>query len=108
AVAGAVDAFVTPIDVTNDIEAFPGRAEGLAPDGSQSPIVTYGVVEYAFEQNGQPLHLAPGEPDMIELPIYFEKDLHGSALAVGDTYPLWSLDPATAGWVQEGTGLVVQ
>jgi PKD repeat protein len=107
-VSGAVDAFVTPIDVTRDIAAFPGRAIGLAPDGSEGPIVTYGVVEYAFEQNGQPLNLAPGAQAFIEIPIYSAKNLDGSALAPGDSYPLWALDPATAGWVQEGTGIVVQ
>ncbi len=108
AVAGPVDVSLTPVDVTRDIAGFPGRAVGLEPDGSEGPIVTYGVSEYAFEQNGQALNLAPGAQAMIEIPIYAEGDLDGRVLAVGDSYPLWSLDPATGGWVQEGTGLVVQ
>lgn len=106
-VAGAVDVALTPVDVTRDVEGFPGRATGLEPDGSEGPIVTYGVTEYAFEQNGQALNLAPGAQATIEIPIYARNDLDGRTLAVGDPYPLWSLDPATGGWVQEGFGTVV-
>lgn len=107
AVGGAVDVFITPVDVVNRVRAFPGRAFGLSPDGTQSPIVTYGTVEYAFAQNGVALNLAPGVLATIEIPIYASKNLNGSALAVGDKYPLWSLDPATAQWVAEGEGTVV-
>ncbi|HEV7733343.1 MAG TPA: Ig-like domain-containing protein, partial [Candidatus Binatia bacterium] len=67
-----------------------------------------GVVEYAPEQDGAALNLAPGAQATIEIPIYAAKNLDGSLVAVGDTFPLWSLDPATGGWVREGTGIVVQ
>ncbi len=106
-VTGTVDAFVTPIDVVDRIRAFPGRAVGLSPDGTEAPIVTYGTVDYSFEQNGQPLNLVPGMLATIEIPIYAGKNLDGSPVAEGQTYPLWSLDPATGGWVEEGQGTVV-
>lgn len=106
-VGGAVDVFVTPVDVVGQIGAFPGRAVGLSPDGTQGPIVTYGTVEYAFEQNGAPLNLEPGAVATIEIPIYAGKMLDGVPVAVGQTHPLWALDPATGGWVQEGQGTVV-
>jgi len=105
--AGAVDVFVTPVDVVEHIRAFPGRAVGLSPDGTQGPIVTYGTVEYAFAQNGAPLNLEPGTVATIEIPIYAGKNLDGSPVAAGQTYPLWALDPATGGWVEEGRGTVV-
>lgn len=106
-VTGAVDAFVTPVDVVERVQAFPGRAEGLSPDGTQGPIVTYGTVEYAFEKDGAALNLEPGTAATIEIPIYAGKTLNGAPVVIGQTHPLWALDPKTGSWVQEGEGTVV-
>lgn len=106
-VTGAVDVFVTPVNVVERIRAFPGRAVGLSPDGTQGPIVTYGTVEYAFMQDGQALNLEPGALATIEIPVYSTKNLDGSPVVAGQPYPLWALDPRTGQWVQEGEGTVV-
>ncbi|NNE45978.1 MAG: PKD domain-containing protein [Rhodothermales bacterium] len=101
---GPVTANLTPLNVvrSGEIEAFPGVFEGLQPDGNEVLLLTYGVSEYVFEQNGQELQLAPGKVATIEIPIYT------AGATVGQTIPLWSMDEKLGRWVQEGEGTVVE
>jgi len=109
AVTGAVSVTITPVDINNPaaLPAFPGRFEGLNADGSRTPIVSYGTVEFTLSQAGQPLQLRPGARATIELPLYAGAHLDGSLLAAGGTLPLWSLDERSGQWVNEGTGTLV-
>jgi PKD repeat protein len=107
-VTGAIDVTMTPVDVlTAELEAFPGRFEGVDEGGAQTPLVSYGVVEFKLTQDDRPLQLAPDAQAAIELPIYATQHPDGSDIVEGDTIPLWSLDEATGLWQQEGTGTVV-
>jgi hypothetical protein len=101
---GPVTASLTPLNVvrSGEIEAFPGVFEGLQPDGNEVLLLTYGVSEYVFEQNGQELQLAPGKIATIEIPIYT------TGATVGQKIPLWSMDEKLGRWVQEGEGTVVE
>lgn len=106
--SGAVQIAITPVDVTQPAAGgFPGSFDGIQPDGSTTPIVSFGVSEYVLTAAGQSLQLAPGQTATIEVPIYGAQKLDGSVLAAGDSTPLWSLDESTGMWVQEGTGTVV-
>jgi hypothetical protein len=104
---GAVQVAMTPVDVTESPRAFPGRFEGLAGDGQQGLIVSFGVVEVVLRQGGQPLQLAPGRRATLEIPVYARQGLDGRALQPGDTYPMWSLNERTGLWVAEAIGTVV-
>jgi PKD repeat protein len=101
AATGSAEISITPVDVTSEVEAFPGTFTGVGSDGNAAPIATLGVMEVELSQGGQPLRIAPGYQATIDIPIYT-----GGALA-GQAVPLWSLDEATGLWVQEGTGTVV-
>ena len=109
AVTGPVSVTLTPVDINNPaaLPAFPGRFEGLNPDGARTPIVSYGTVEFTLSQGGQPLQLRPGARATIELPLYAGANLNGSLLVAGGTLPLWSLDERSGQWVNEGTGTLV-
>lgn len=108
AVSGAIDMLMTPVDVVGlDAGAFPGAFEGLPTGGARAAIMSYGSAELVPMQGGQKLNLAAGKSADIELPIYPELHQGGAALALGDTIALWSLNPATGLWTQEGTGTVV-
>jgi hypothetical protein len=106
-VTGAVQVNLTPVDVDNNITAFPGKFEGTGTNGQQGLILSYGTVEFNLSQNGQEVNLAPGKQASIEIPIYTALNKDGSAVKIGDTYPLWSLNEQTSLWTQEGTGVVV-
>ncbi|PZA06045.1 MULTISPECIES: PKD domain-containing protein [unclassified Meiothermus] len=107
-VSGAVQVSMTPVDVTGAaLPAFPGRFEGIEPDGSRNPIVSLGTVEFVLSQNGQRLQVAPGKTASLELPLYANAFIDGSVLKVGDKVPLWSLDERSGTWINEGEGTVV-
>ncbi len=106
-VSGPVQVSMTPVDVGAEARHFPGRFEGVGPDGAQGLILSYGTVEFLLTQDGAPLQLAAGRTATIEIPVYTALDRDGRALQVDDTYPLWSLNERTGGWVQEGSGTVV-
>lgn len=108
-VTGAVDVFMSPVDIsdTQNRRAFPG--EFLAVDESDESVflVSFGVSDYTFEQGGTPLSLADGQTANIEIPIYVPDDNLGNPLVAGSAIELWFLNEDTGIWVQEGFGTVV-
>jgi len=106
-VSGPVQVSMTPVDVAAEARAFPGRFEGVGPDGNEGLILSYGTVEYILMQNNAPVQLAPGKKATIEIPVYTALNRDGSPVNVGDSYPLWSLNERTGTWVMEGAGTVV-
>lgn len=101
-VSGQINVSMTPVDVgdTTQVGSFPGRFEGVTPIGNVTPIVSFGVAEFAFEQNGEQLQLAAGKTARVEIPIYT------TGAAVGDSIPSWSMNETTGSWVQEAMGIV--
>jgi hypothetical protein len=108
AVTGAVQVFMTPVDVAAHARAFPGRFEGRDATGQNNLLLSYGTVEYALNVGGNPVQLAPGKTATIEIPIFTGLNDDGSPVAAGQTSPLWVLDERSGGWRQEGTGTVVE
>lgn len=107
AVTGTVQMFMTPVDVGKvDIGAFPGLFAGVAPGTARQPIVSFGTAELVPMQGGAKLALASAASADIELPIYVRVYQDGAPIKVGDAIPLWSLDPSTGVWQQEGEGSV--
>ena len=108
AVTGTIQMQMTPVDVVDvEAEAFPGVFEGIPTGGTRAAIMSYGTAELLPLQGGQKLQLAPGKSAQIELPIYAGVHQDGSAVALGATIALWSLNAGTGVWTQEGTGTVV-
>jgi len=108
AVTGTIQMQMTPVDVTAlDAEAFPGAFAGVPTGGARTDIVSYGTAELLPLKSGQKLQLAAGKSAQIELPIYADVHQNGSAVALGDTIALWSLNTSTGVWTQEGSGTVV-
>jgi Bacterial Ig domain len=105
-VTGAVEVNVTPVNVLNQTDAFPGSFEGIS-GGTTSSIVSFGTVEFVPTKNGEKLQVAPGKKVMIEIPMYADKNTDGSSVVLGQKIPLWSLNETTGVWLQEGEGTVV-
>lgn len=109
-VFGPVDLYITPLDISDAIEAdaFPGSFSGVPTNQTEAELLySYGVVEYSFFQNGEELQLLNGTQAEIELPIYASQHFFDVAISDGDTIPLWTLDESTGVWIQEGMGTVV-
>ncbi len=107
-VTGEIQVTITPVDVSNpsSLAAFPGEFTGTTNNGD-TPIISFGTVEYVFTQNGEPVQLAEGVTADILIPIYIDTYQDGSPLQSGDTIPLWSLNEETGIWLQEGEGTVI-
>lgn len=113
---GPVELYITPVDISDNIQrqAFPGSFYGL-PDESEIPdgeplqhmIVSYGVVEFSFFQEGEELQLKQGATADLQLPLYSNTSLYGEDIQIGEMIPLWTLNEATGVWVQEGVGTVI-
>lgn len=100
-VKGDVQVSITPVDVAYDAAAFPGSFTGYRADGEDGVLLSYGVAEYHFEQDGEKLQMAAGKKAVIEIPVYT------SGAAPGYEIPLWSVDEESGIWVEEGTGIIV-
>jgi hypothetical protein len=107
-VTGTVQVAMTPINPMADARAFPGRFEGVRPDGQAGFLFSYGTVEYVLTAGGNPVQLAAGKKATIEIPIYATTHTNGQQMKLGDTSPLWSLDEKTGQWIEEGSGTVVE
>ncbi len=109
-VTGDVDLYLTPVDVSDrdQLKAFPGEFSGITPEGDAPVLMTYGVAEYIFEQDGNKLQLNEGKVATIEIPVFITTHQDGTPVVPGDQSPLWSLDEQTGRWVEEGTGTVVE
>jgi PKD repeat protein len=77
-VTGEVELYITPVDIRDDILAFafPGSYYGIPTEGevpvgqdAQQQLISYGVVEYYFFQNGEKLQLKEGVTASLEMPI---------------------------------------
>ncbi len=106
-VSGAVDVYVSPVDVTTRPRAFPGEFVGRGTDGASSGIASYGTVDFNFMKDGEKLDLAPGETATIEVPVFPTLDLEGNPVGLGKVVPLWSLDEESGQWIREGEGAIV-
>jgi len=108
-VSGAIDVTLTSVDVTDEdgVRAFPGEFAGLQTDGRPTGIVSHGTTEFVLEKDGQRLNLAAGHSATIRIPMFAGANLDGSAVKEGSSIPLWSLDERTGGWIQEGSGKVI-
>jgi hypothetical protein len=100
AASGPATVTVAALDATDPIsmQAFPGDFTARRMDGSDVMIETVVPMSVSVRQGGEELNIKPGMNADLTLPIPPE-------LAAGapETIPLWSLDPKTGGWKEEGT-----
>lgn len=99
---------ITPWDITQaaDMDAFPGRRMARGPGGVTVRLISFGMINFHFEQDGQALQLAPGQTAEISMHLPVATDEKGEPLVAGQKIPLWHFDEAAGLWVQEGEGEV--
>ena len=101
-VTGDVELSMTPLDVSSDeIFAFPGGFDGLRSTGELGSLISFGVADFTFTQDGEILQMMPGKSAEIEIPVTNQD------VELGDTIPLWTLDEETGLWIEEGTGEII-
>ncbi|MCA9542053.1 MAG: carboxypeptidase regulatory-like domain-containing protein, partial [Myxococcales bacterium] len=98
-VGGMVSVHLTPLDPGNaaELNAVTGRFVGRDQGGETTLIESFGMIELTVRQDDATLQVAPGQTLQVQIP---------APAGVADppaTMPLWSHDPATDTWVEEGT-----
>jgi len=102
-VSGTIEVRITPYNAAANPDGFPG-----SPMQSDGIMVSLGMADFSFFQNGQKLQLASGKSATITVPLYSALNPEtGAVLKVGDGVPAWSMNDATGQWGQELTGTVV-
>lgn len=108
-VSGEIDAFISPLDVSdaNGLAAFPGGFQAIGEGDAPGSLLSYGLVDFAFEQAGRRLQLAVGRSALIDVPLYLPLALDGTPLQPAASIPLWSLNESDGIWRFEGEASVV-
>lgn len=100
AISGDVSLSLSPIDPTTagGYRAFPGDFTAVTRSGAETLLETYSLMDVTARQGAQALQLAPGATLDVQFPI------PAAALATApSTIELWSLDPTSGRWREEGT-----
>ena len=101
---GTATVSVTAFDPTDEMEidAFPGEYLGINAASEQVPLKSYGFMNIAVaDGSGEPLQLAAGKTATITTKV--PTALRSEAASLG-TCPLWTYDPETGYWQEEGQG----
>ncbi|MEO6327075.1 MAG: PKD domain-containing protein [Thermoanaerobaculia bacterium] len=97
---GTANVALTPFDPTNpaELNAFPGKFEGVTKTGQTIFIVTFGFMDVTVTGTTGPLQLAAGKTATLQIPV------PASILsAAPSTLPEWYFDPTDGKWKEEGT-----
>ncbi len=110
-VTGAVDVYVTPLDVSDEEElnAFPGDFRGVTAGKSEEVILeTFGLADFTITQTnakGEKRYLKLAGDTTAEIEIRIP-DSTKKEVTEGDTIGLWYFNEETGMWEEEGTGEV--
>jgi hypothetical protein len=106
AVTGDVKITITPIDIRAVDSAFLGGGQALTNSGEAVALISTGMADYQFTQNGSAVSLAEGASATIEMDLAVATGDDGRIFADGDTIEMWWFDTKTGFWVEDGVGTV--
>ena len=106
AVTGEVNITITPIDIRAVDNAFLGGGQALTAAGESVALISTGMADYQFSQNGSAVSLAPNTSATIEMDLAVTTGDDGRVFVEGDTIEMWWFDEETGFWVEDGLGTV--
>ena len=106
AVTGEVEITITPIDIRAVDSAFLGGGQALTDSGEAVALISTGMADYQFSQNGSEVSLAEGATAIIEMDLAVTTGDDGRVFVEGDTIEMWWFDSATGFWIEDGMGTV--
>lgn len=105
-VTGDVEVTITPVDVRAVDNAFLGGAQALTTTGTPVALISTGMADYQFSQNGAAVSLAEGATAIIEMDLVVTTGDDGRVFAEGDSIEMWWFDTTTGFWIEDGVGSV--
>jgi|GEM_PF-2021962 len=106
AVTGDVDITITPIDIRAVDNAFLGGGQALTAEGESVALISTGMADFQFTQNGSAVSLAHDVSAIIEMDLAVTTGDDGRVFAEGDTIEMWWFDDETGFWIEDGVGTV--
>ena len=85
AVTGEVDITITPIDIRAVDNAFLGGGQALTDSGEAVALISTGMADYQFSQNGSAVSLAEGARAIIDMDLAVITGDAGRVFVEGDT-----------------------
>jgi hypothetical protein len=106
AVTGDVEITITPIDIRAVDTAFLGGGQALTDSGEAVALISTGMADFQFSQNGSSVSLAEGASAIIEMDLAVTTGDDGRVFVEGDSIEMWWFDPETGFWIEDGMGTV--
>jgi hypothetical protein len=105
-VTGELEITITPIDIRAVDTAFLGGGQALTDSGEAVALISMGMADYQFSQNGAAVFLAEGTSAIIEMDLALTTGDDGRIIVEGDTIEMWWFDIQTGFWIEDGAGTV--
>ena len=106
-VTGEITATVTPVDTREMGASYLGGGVALTEESEVVQLLSLGMIDFEFTQNGEPVQLAAEASAQIEMDLVTETGPDGRVYAIGEEIEMWWFDEATGLWVEEGVGEIV-
>ena len=106
-VTGEITAKVTPVDTREMGASYLGGGVALTEESEVVQLLSLGMIDFEFTQNGEPVQLAAEASAQIEMDLVTETGPDGRVYAIGEEIEMWWFDEATGLWVEEGVGEIV-
>ena len=109
---GDVQVSITEIDI-QDLDgdsAWAPQMLGLRENAtSESALVSFGMADFTFTQNGQELQLRDGMLATLkmDLPVTADGNIFPGPVEAGDVIPLWYYDDEAMIWKEEGQATII-
>jgi hypothetical protein len=106
-VTGEITATITPVDTREMGASYLGGGVALTEESEVVQLLSLGMIDFEFTQNGEPVQLAAEASAQIEMDLVTEIGPDGRIYAIGEEIEMWWFDEATGLWVEEGVGEIV-
>ena len=104
---GEITALITPVDTREMGASYLGGGVALTEESEVVQLLSLGMIDFEFTQNGQPAQLAADADAQIEMDLVSETGPDGRVYAIGEEIEMWWFDEASGLWVEEGVGEIV-
>ncbi len=106
-VTGEITATITPVDTREMGASYLGGGVALTEESEVVQLLSLGMIDFEFTQNGEAVQLAAEASAQIEMDLVTETGPDGRIYAIGEEIEMWWFDEATGLWVEEGVGEIV-
>jgi hypothetical protein len=106
-VTGEITATITPVDTREMGASYLGGGVALTEESEVVQLLSLGMIDFEFTQNGEAVQLAAEASAQIEMDLVAETGPDGRVYTIGEEIEMWWFDEATGLWVEEGVGEIV-